>query len=477
MKTKTLLALSLLLLAAGVLALTAQTPDITGFISGGKPLKLAVPDFRASGDAQKLMQTFNDTLWNELDSSGVVTLVAKSVYPLSVPQRAEDFVAPTARAKSTGMWLTDWSQPPVEAADLAFGYAATQDGRLLLIGSLYNLSQATPAAATLFGPKRYLGAMDENGAKDVARQYAADILAQFGGKSLSGSKIYFVSDRTGPRTMGDGTKVGVKEIWSMDYDGSNQRQLTFYKSLSMTPTVSADGKMFAFTSYPQNERNGHLVDDNPQIMIHSVETGRKLNFYNPKSSVVATPEFTPDGKHILLGTKIGADKDEKLYMTTLQGGELTPISHVAAIEEEPKVNPKTGTDIVFISGRTGHPQLWKMGIDGGGAEMLTDGTGDVSNPSWSPNGQWIAFAWTHGYEYGQFNIFIMDMATRMPIQLTHDTGDNENPTWAPDGLHLVYSSKKGRVMQIFSMLANGSHVQQLTTQGNNSQPVWAKGIN
>ena len=71
----------------------------------------------------------------------------------------------------------------------------------------------------------------------------------------------------------------------------------------------------------------------------------------------------------------------------------------------------------------------------------------------------------------------MNVATRQSIQLTHDTGDNENPTWAPDGLHLVFTSKRGRSTQIFTMLADGTHVQQLTTKGNNFQPVWAKGIN
>jgi len=470
MKTKILVALSVFLPLAGVFVLTAQNADITGVISGGEKLRLAVPEFRGAGDAQKFMRVFNDTLWNELDSAGVVKLVGKDVYPLNTPQRPEDF-APTGR-----MQLTEWSGTPVNANNLAFGYTAVQDGRLLLLGYLYNLSQPTPAQATLFA-KRYLGSLDEAGARDVAHQFAADILAQFGGKSLAGTKIYFVSDRTGPRTLPDGKKVGVKEIWAMDYDGSNQHQMTFYKNLSITPAVSGDGKLLAFTSYPQELRNGHLVDSNPIIMIHSVEPNRKLTFYNPVSSIVATPEFTPDGMHVLFGTKIGTDKDEKIYISNLQGGDLRPISHIAAIEEEPKVNPKTGTEIVFISGRTGHPQLWKMSIDGGNAEMLTTGEGDVSNPSWSPNGQFVAFSWTRGYEYGQFNIFVMDVVTHKYYQLTHDTGDNENPTWAPDGLHIAFASKAGRVSQIYTMLADGSHVQKLTTVGNNYQPVWAKGIN
>jgi len=71
----------------------------------------------------------------------------------------------------------------------------------------------------------------------VAREFAADILAQFGRTSLIGSKIFFTSDRSGQST---------KEIWSMDYDGKNQAPMTSYKSLTIMPTVSPDGTKLAF---------------------------------------------------------------------------------------------------------------------------------------------------------------------------------------------------------------------------------------
>src|ERR1700689_5198208 len=160
MKTKTIFVLLTLLLAVSALMLTGQQANIQGVITGGDLLKLAVPDLRGAGDAQKFMNTFNATLWDELDGAGVLKLVAKSVYPLNVPQRPEDFVPPNPRGPSGGPWLTDWSTSPVNANYLAFGYTAGQDGRLLLIGYLYNLSQATPAAATLFA-KRYSGSLDE----------------------------------------------------------------------------------------------------------------------------------------------------------------------------------------------------------------------------------------------------------------------------------------------------------------------------
>ncbi len=68
----------------------------------------------------------------------------------------------------------------------------------------------------------------------------------------------------------------------------------------------------------------------------------------------------------------------------------------------------------------------------------------------------------------------MDVASKETVQLTYGAGRNENPVWAPDGRHLVFASNRGGKFHIYSMLADGSGVQQLTTQGNNTMPVWSK---
>ena len=451
-----------LLLAAATLLQGQQQPQIQGLITSSERPAIAVADMRGTGDAQRNMDTFNSTLWDELQNAGILKMVAKSVYPLEVPQRPQDFKPPAVPANArrgtppvrTGPWLTDWSGPPVSANYLAFGYTAVQDNRLVLFGWLFNTGQPDVASAQVIG-KLYYGTLDADGAKKVARDFAADILQQFGAKSLAGTKIYFVSDRS-----------GTKEIWSMDYDGSHQQRLTQYKSTSSMPAVSPDGKMFAFTTY---------AGGNPQIRVHSVDTGRRLTFYNPVSSVVETPEFAPDGKQLLFATALNGWV--QICISNLDGGNFRRISNVRAIEVSPKVNPKTGTDMLFISGRGGRQQLWHMSLDGTDMQQFTTGEGDVANPAWSPSGQQIAFAWTRGYEPGNFNIFVMDVAERKPVQLTQGSGRNENPWWAPDGVHLVFTSKRGNSTQIYTMLSDGTNVQQLTTQGNNIQPVWANGVN
>ncbi|MCL5744482.1 MAG: translocation protein TolB [Acidobacteria bacterium] len=460
MKKKSV-AISLCVLAA-VLVLAAQESDVIIKLTKGDRVAMAVPDFRGSGDAQQYMSAFNQTLWNDLDNSGLFKMVSKSLYPLQVPQRPEDFRAPLPplparrggpppQPRYQGPWLTQWSGPPASANYLAFGYTAIEAGQMVLRGWLYNVNQADLANAQVLG-KIYLAPPGEEGARKLAHDFATDILGQFGGKSLVGTKIAFVR-RSGR----------VEEIWTMDPDGGNQKQFTFYKSLSLTPAICPDGTKIAFTSYAKG---------NPAIFVHSLETGRRLPFYSPVSPVVTTPDFTPDGRQIVFSSSV--DGWAQIFIANADGSGLHRLTYVRAVEVEPKANPKTGADIVFVSGRGGPQQIYRMNVDGTDVRMLTTGEGQASNPSWHPDGQHIAFAWTRGYAPGNFNIFVMDVGTRTYNQLTHGAGRNENPSWAPDGQHIVFSSNRSGSQQIWTMLADGTQLQQLTTQGVNTMPVWGK---
>ncbi len=453
--------------AAASLLLSAQIINLGPITSSEKPT-IALPDFRGGGDAAPLMGAFNSTLQSDIAGSGILKIAPRSMYPTFVPQQPSDFgeappVSMTPRSRNReelvptanggGRWITDWSSPPVNATYLAFGYTAVTQGVLELRGWLYDLSKGNTAGAQVIG-KVYAGTPDDAGARQVAHQFAADILALWGAQSLFGTHIYFVSDRTGH-----------KEIWTMDFDGRNQHQITNFRSISTEPAVSPDGSKVAFMSYARGL---------PGIFVFSVDPPRDLRFYNQRASVNETPSFTPDGKQIIYASSAPNDKCCRIYLASLDGTGFRPITSSSFIDVEPKINPKTGNSVVFVSGRSGPQQIYLMNIDGTGIERLTPGEGEASNPCWHPNGQVIAFSWTRGFAAGNWNVFIMDVASRSPVQLTHSEGRNENPVWGPDGNHIVFSSTRSGREQIWTMLANGTQAQQLTTQGQNLSPTWGK---
>src|ERR1700693_4915059 len=112
-------------IAAFWLALAAQ--DFSGVLSKGQQPHIASPDLRGSGDAQKFMAVFNQTLWNDVSGSGLLKMVPKTSYPLTVPQQPSDFdSASTPGQNLGGRAMSDWTGPPASANYLAFGYTAIQ---------------------------------------------------------------------------------------------------------------------------------------------------------------------------------------------------------------------------------------------------------------------------------------------------------------------------------------------------------------
>src|SRR5579863_9477169 len=208
-------------------AVQAQDWVKTGTSLGVEKVRLAVPDFKASStDPQNanLLKTFNDTLWNDLDVSGVVELVSKSFYPLQTPGQPPE------------VNFLSWNAPPPNAAMLAFGNLGVSGGKLTVQGWLYDVKNIQ--SPQILG-KQYGDAASDAAARVMAHKFADEIIFRLGGglPGIAESQIYFVSARSGH-----------KEIWAMDYDGSNQHQITRLGSIALSPRISPDGSRIAFSA-------------------------------------------------------------------------------------------------------------------------------------------------------------------------------------------------------------------------------------
>lgn len=411
-----------------------------GINMGQAVVRLAVPDFAARSTDPRvanLTKVFNEVLWNDLNNSGIVDVVSKSLYPIKVPQEPQD------------VDFNAWSNPPASAQMLAFGFTEVRNNSLVVTARLFDVhSPQNPGVLA----KRYVADLNELSARDAAHRFANEIIQTLGGgiPGINLTKIAYVSNRTKHT-----------QIWVMDYDGYNQHQVTNYPSLNLTPRWSPDNSELAFTSY---------ASGNPQIYLYSLLTNRRISFPTYKG-LNTTPAWSPDGKKIAFCSSMGGTQE--IYVSDANGMGLQRLTFSPSVNISPTWNPKTGNEIAFVSDRSGAPQIYITNSDGSNLRRLITAGGDAEAPSWSPNGLFIAFSWSVR-ETGHWDIYIIEIASGRIVQLTHDAGRNEHPSWAPDGRHLVFESTRTGTRQIWTMLADGSNPHQLTTQGQNWNGNWSK---
>ena len=93
---------------------------------------------------------------------------------------------------------------------------------------------------------------------------------------------------------------------------------------------------------------------------------------------------------------------------------------------------------------------------------LTDGLGLQIDPAWSPDGQYIAYAWDKS---GNFDIWAQRLPDGQPIQLTHSPLQETNPDWSPDGKAIVFRREAREGGGLFVVPAYGGPERQLTAFG------------
>ena len=435
---------SVLMLAVLVPRLGAQDTFHTETSSGADRIRIAVADFKpASADTQTapLKQTFDSTLSSDLIAAGIFDIVSKSLQPQATPGSPQEIS------------LSQWSASPSSAAMVAFGSLAAQAGRVTVQGFLFDAKNSQYPQVLA---KQYSEEASEDSARQIAHRFADEIIFRLGGgiPGIAETKIFYIK-------LGGGSK----EVWSMAYDGANQHAVTQLNTVSISPRVSPDNSRVAFSS---------LGRDGFQIRMYSLLLGRLVTLPIAGGTNLS-PAWSPSGREFAYSSSRSGDPE--IWIADSNGGSSRRITNFHGPDVSPTYNPKSGAQIAWISGRTGLPQLYIMETDGSGVQRMTDG-GYATSPSWSPNGQFIAFAWNRKYGPGApggQDIYVMEIASKRWIQLTHDIGRCDFPSWSPDGRHIVFAnSGSGRAgdTTIMTMLADGTQRRPLTGSGAD-MPNWS----
>jgi TolB protein len=437
--TRKLFLFLLTLLSTTALA-TAQDNVFTGTNTGADRIRIAVADFKSGGGDTSLKSTFDATLYSDLANAGIFDIVSKSLIPQTTPGTPSEIT------------IAQWSAAPASAAMVAFGNISVQGDRLITNGFLFDANNAQYPQVLA---KQYSDNADENAARQTAHKFADEIIFRLGGgvAGIAETKIFYIH-----------AAGGQKEVWQMDYDGANQHAVTHLGAISLSPRVSPDNTRVAFSS---------LGRDGFQIRMYSLLLNRMVNF-SAAGGTNLSPAWSPDGRSIAYSS---SRSGPEIWISDVNGAIARRITSFKGPDVSPVFNPKTGSQIAWISGRTGLPQLYIMDTDGSGVQRMTDG-GYATSPSWSPNGQFIAFAWNRKYGPGApggQDIYVMEVASKRWIQLTHDGGRCDFPSWSPDGRHIAYANTAdGRDdhMKIWTMLADGTQKRALSSTGGD-MPNWS----
>ena len=434
----------LLLIAAILLSarpVAAQDWFRAGTGLGEAKPRVAIADFVPRADSAKIHSAlFTQVVRDDLQFSGILELASPSFYPTQAPSVPAE------------LKYSAWTDPPANANYVGFGNLSENPAEVAIQAWLYDVRN--PTAQAVVG-KVYRGAPTDAQVRKFAHQFADEIIGKLSGglPSVGSTQIAFVSSRT-----------GTKEIWVMDYDGANERQLTNLKSISLTPRWSPDVSRIAFTCFAP-----YLGVTSAQICMYSMDSGRTVSFPRFRGTN-STPAWSPDGTQLIFSSSMLGNPE--LFVCDVSGGRPKRLTFANGASISPTWNPKTGQTIAFVSDRGGYPQLYLMNSDGTSTTKfdLPD-MGYVIDPAWAPNGQLLAFSWRR--PDGNYDIYIMDAASQQIRELTRDQGRNERPSWAPDGRHIVFESTRGGTRQIWTMLADGSQPHQLTATGNNESPNWS----
>lgn len=419
-------------------AAAAQKTDATIFPTP-TATRLAVADFTprtsAGAETQTALSVFNRVLLDDLKFSEFFEIPSKSFYPLKPIRSPQD------------VDFSNWQVPSLDVDFVAFGNLQVDATTTVVEAYLYDVKTHNQVLGKRFTIS------DPTLIRRVAHEFADQIVYELSAGASLGiarSRIAYVSQK------GD-----AKEIWVMDYDGANARQLSFNGGLNKFPEWAYDDKSLVYVTKLPTENRW-------QLRIQDVDG--PVRDINVDSSYVSSPAFGPDGR-LAYSAHTPNSRGADIFVTGPDGRGTRNVSDAPGIDTSPTWSP-TGAQIAFISDRTGSPQVWIMDSDGSNVRRLILEGGHCDSPDWSPDGRYILYSWQAPHQW-KHDIYIVEVAMGRINQLTRGSGSYESPHWSPDGRHITFQSTRSGSKQIFIMNVDGKNLKQVSAYGINESPSWA----
>jgi Tol biopolymer transport system component len=233
-------------------------------------------------------------------------------------------------------------------------------------------------------------------------------------------------------------EVGPGQIWLINADGSDKRQLTNLADGAYRPAWAPDGQRLAFESHG----NLWIVNaDGSGLYRVTPDDG---NFYS-------APTFAPDGNTLALlaySTRKFQEGEENtnitpgVYAIDVNGNGFHLLR---ANSSNPSWSPD-GSEIAFESteDETG-TKIFVMNRDGTNAHQLTSTPRTQVHPDWGPDGR-IAFVGNGGSSSSTIYVVNRDGSGQQPIH----TGDVHWISWSPSGERVAFSTDPGQLHMVDS---------------------------
>ncbi len=193
------------------------------------------------------------------------------------------------------------------------------------------------------------------------------------------------------------TRGGPPQIWAMNADGRNKRQITFVAAGALMPSWSRDGALAFVTASHQNPRNIQIwMMQSLSSTPHPVTSDDTFNY---------AAMLSPDGTKVAFTRVLNNDEHREIFVANVDGTNVRQLTFPSD-PNSPDANVPTwspdGTKIAFFSGfeagnavpGTNSQQVSVMNADGSNRRVLTHCTVPcmaADNPAWSPDGTMIIY--------------------------------------------------------------------------------------